>query len=214
MLKPFALRYSLALLLLAPALAGAAELYRYVDDKGVTVLDRQGVPLVVARDRDGLLAAGVERGVEGAVGVQPDDRDLAAGLGVDGAGDDDLLVGLDRDGVGDVVLGPADVERDRHLPVDPERGVRGAVGVQTGDGEVVVPVRPGGRPGDHDLAVPLDGRPADDGPSAHGRGQTKTDAQPFDLSGPSEIRFLGAEPHAQALRRENSLPARNSVRDG
>ncbi|MDH4584080.1 DUF4124 domain-containing protein [Pseudomonas sp. BN415] len=39
-----ALRYSLALVLLLPALAGAAELYRYVDDKGVTVLDRQGVP--------------------------------------------------------------------------------------------------------------------------------------------------------------------------
>jgi cell division protein FtsB len=44
MLKPFALRCSLALVLLSPALAGAAELYRYVDDKGVTVLDRQGVP--------------------------------------------------------------------------------------------------------------------------------------------------------------------------
>ena len=44
MLKPFSLRYSLALVLLSPALAGAAELYRYVDDKGVTVLDRQGVP--------------------------------------------------------------------------------------------------------------------------------------------------------------------------
>ena len=44
MLKPFALRYSLALVMLASALAGAAELYRYVDDKGVTVLDRQGVP--------------------------------------------------------------------------------------------------------------------------------------------------------------------------
>ncbi|NWL79430.1 DUF4124 domain-containing protein [Pseudomonas taiwanensis] len=44
MLKSSAFRYSLALVLLLPALAGAAELYRYVDDKGVTVLDRQGVP--------------------------------------------------------------------------------------------------------------------------------------------------------------------------
>ncbi|WP_271409798.1 DUF4124 domain-containing protein [Pseudomonas sp. Q1-7] len=38
------LRRGLSLVLLLPALAGAAELYRYVDDKGVTVLDRQGVP--------------------------------------------------------------------------------------------------------------------------------------------------------------------------
>ena len=30
--------------LLAPALATAAELYRYVDDRGVVVLDRHGVP--------------------------------------------------------------------------------------------------------------------------------------------------------------------------
>ncbi|BAN51259.1 DUF4124 domain-containing protein [Metapseudomonas resinovorans] len=44
MLKPFARRFGLSLVLLAPALAGATELYRYVDDKGVTVLDRQGVP--------------------------------------------------------------------------------------------------------------------------------------------------------------------------
>ncbi|MDH4568161.1 DUF4124 domain-containing protein [Pseudomonas sp. BN414] len=44
MLKSPAFRHSLALVLLLPALAGAAELYRYVDDKGVTVLDRQGVP--------------------------------------------------------------------------------------------------------------------------------------------------------------------------
>ncbi|MCO6055917.1 DUF4124 domain-containing protein [Pseudomonas sp. MOB-449] len=43
MLKPPALLLGLLGLLL-PALAGAAELYRYVDDKGVTVLDRQGVP--------------------------------------------------------------------------------------------------------------------------------------------------------------------------
>ncbi|MFZ6048224.1 DUF4124 domain-containing protein [Pseudomonas sp. CR3202] len=44
MLKSPALRYSLSLFLLLPSLAGALELYRYVDDKGVTVLDRQGVP--------------------------------------------------------------------------------------------------------------------------------------------------------------------------
>ncbi|MGQ7816643.1 DUF4124 domain-containing protein [Metapseudomonas furukawaii] len=44
MLKSSALRLGLSLGLLLPALAGAAELYRYVDDKGVTVLDRQGVP--------------------------------------------------------------------------------------------------------------------------------------------------------------------------
>lgn len=44
MLKSPALRCGLALAVLLPALAGAAELYRYVDDKGVTVLDRQGVP--------------------------------------------------------------------------------------------------------------------------------------------------------------------------
>ncbi|AOE88166.1 DUF4124 domain-containing protein [Pseudomonas sp. TCU-HL1] len=43
MLKPPALFLGLLGSLL-PALAGAAELYRYVDDKGVTVLDRQGVP--------------------------------------------------------------------------------------------------------------------------------------------------------------------------
>lgn len=44
MLKPPALRHCVLLGLLLPALSGAAELYRYVDDKGVTVLDRQGVP--------------------------------------------------------------------------------------------------------------------------------------------------------------------------
>lgn len=35
---------SLLLGLLLPVVAGAAELYRYVDDKGTTVLSRQGVP--------------------------------------------------------------------------------------------------------------------------------------------------------------------------
>ncbi len=44
MLKPGALRFPLLLSVLLPALAGAGELYRYVNDKGVIVLDRQGVP--------------------------------------------------------------------------------------------------------------------------------------------------------------------------
>lgn len=44
MLKPDALRLPLLLSVLLPALAGAGELYRYVNDKGVIVLDRQGVP--------------------------------------------------------------------------------------------------------------------------------------------------------------------------
>ena len=44
MLKPGALRLPLLLSVLLPALAGAGELYRYVNDKGVVVLDRQGVP--------------------------------------------------------------------------------------------------------------------------------------------------------------------------
>lgn len=35
---------SLLLGLLLPVVAGAAELYRYIDDKGITVLSRQGVP--------------------------------------------------------------------------------------------------------------------------------------------------------------------------
>lgn len=38
------IRCSLLLGLLLPVLAGAAELYRYTDDKGTTVLSRQGVP--------------------------------------------------------------------------------------------------------------------------------------------------------------------------
>lgn len=42
--KSSALRGSLLLILLLPALAGASELYRYLNDKGVVVLDRQGVP--------------------------------------------------------------------------------------------------------------------------------------------------------------------------
>lgn len=43
MRKP--LIYSIFMLgLLSPALATAAELYRYVDDRGVVVLDRHGVP--------------------------------------------------------------------------------------------------------------------------------------------------------------------------
>ncbi len=37
-------RCSLLLGLLLPVVAGATELYRYVDDKGTTVLSRQGVP--------------------------------------------------------------------------------------------------------------------------------------------------------------------------
>ncbi|AYC34843.1 DUF4124 domain-containing protein [Pseudomonas cavernae] len=44
MLKPGSLRVALLLGLLLPLGAGATELYRYVNDKGVTVLDRQGVP--------------------------------------------------------------------------------------------------------------------------------------------------------------------------
>lgn len=39
-----ALRCSLLLIMLLPAWAGASELYRYKNDKGVVVLDRQGVP--------------------------------------------------------------------------------------------------------------------------------------------------------------------------
>jgi hypothetical protein len=42
--KSGALRCSLLLIMLLPALAGASELYRYLGDKGVVVLDRQGVP--------------------------------------------------------------------------------------------------------------------------------------------------------------------------
>ncbi|MGE8500022.1 MAG: DUF4124 domain-containing protein [Pseudomonas sp.] len=42
--KPAMIRCSLLFGLLLPALGYAAELYRYVDDKGVTVLSRQGVP--------------------------------------------------------------------------------------------------------------------------------------------------------------------------
>ncbi|MGH8434910.1 MAG: DUF4124 domain-containing protein, partial [Pseudomonas sp.] len=44
MVKPGAIRFTLLFSLLLPALAGATELYRYVDAKGVTVLDRLGVP--------------------------------------------------------------------------------------------------------------------------------------------------------------------------
>ena len=42
--KLSALRSSLLLIMLLPSLAGASELYRYLNDKGVVVLDRQGVP--------------------------------------------------------------------------------------------------------------------------------------------------------------------------
>lgn len=44
MLRPALTRCSLLLGLLLPVVAEAAELYRYVDDKGTTVLSRQGVP--------------------------------------------------------------------------------------------------------------------------------------------------------------------------
>jgi hypothetical protein len=44
MRKSGALRFSLMLLMLLPAVAGATESYRYYNDKGVVVLDRQGVP--------------------------------------------------------------------------------------------------------------------------------------------------------------------------
>ncbi|MFZ3154303.1 DUF4124 domain-containing protein [Pseudomonas sp.] len=44
MLRPALTRCSLLLGLLLPVVADAAELYRYVDDKGTTVLSRQGVP--------------------------------------------------------------------------------------------------------------------------------------------------------------------------
>ena len=42
--RPALTRCSLLLGLLLPVVAGAAELYRYVDDNGTTVLSRQGVP--------------------------------------------------------------------------------------------------------------------------------------------------------------------------
>lgn len=42
--NPAMIRCSLLFGLLLPVLGHAAELYRYVDDKGVTVLSRQGVP--------------------------------------------------------------------------------------------------------------------------------------------------------------------------
>lgn len=44
MRKPPVIRSLLMLGLLWPVLATAAELYRYVDDRGVVVLDRHGVP--------------------------------------------------------------------------------------------------------------------------------------------------------------------------
>lgn len=44
MSKPLLTRCTLLLSLLLPLSGVAAELYRYVDDKGVTVLSRQGVP--------------------------------------------------------------------------------------------------------------------------------------------------------------------------
>jgi hypothetical protein len=44
MYRPALTCCSLLLGLLLPVVAGAAELYRYVDDKGTTVLSRQGVP--------------------------------------------------------------------------------------------------------------------------------------------------------------------------
>lgn len=44
MLKPVALRCTLFLALGVPILAGAAEMYRYVDEHGLTVVNRLGVP--------------------------------------------------------------------------------------------------------------------------------------------------------------------------
>lgn len=44
MLKPVALRCTLLLALGMPILAGAAEMYRYVDEHGLTVVNRLGVP--------------------------------------------------------------------------------------------------------------------------------------------------------------------------
>lgn len=44
MLKLGAVRCTLLICLCAPLWAGASELYRYTNDKGVIVLDRQGVP--------------------------------------------------------------------------------------------------------------------------------------------------------------------------
>lgn len=44
MRRPALTRCSLLLGLLLPVVAGATELYRYVDDQGTTVLSRQGVP--------------------------------------------------------------------------------------------------------------------------------------------------------------------------
>ncbi|MDM8348610.1 DUF4124 domain-containing protein [Pseudomonas sp. sp1636] len=44
MCKPALFRCSLLFGLLLPIVAGATELYRYTDDQGITVLNRQGVP--------------------------------------------------------------------------------------------------------------------------------------------------------------------------
>lgn len=44
MFKPAVLRWTLFLALCSPLLVTAAEMYRYVNERGVTVIDRQGVP--------------------------------------------------------------------------------------------------------------------------------------------------------------------------
>ena len=88
----------------------------------------------------------VERGVEGAVGVEAGDCEVGAAA-IGEPSKQDLAVGLNGDGGGLVV----EAEVDGLLAIRAEGRVESAVGVNTGDGEVVVGARCIGEPGKHDL---------------------------------------------------------------
>ena len=105
---------------------------------------------------DGGVRAGVVGGVEGAVGVEA--RDVVAHDGADGAeraADDDLAVGLDHD--------RGDLRGEAAADIGVERGVEGAVGVETGEVVAVnlvggaVGLDGGKRTADENLAVALRG---------------------------------------------------------
>ena len=122
-------------------------------------LQRHGKRLVGASGKVGPhLAAGAEAGVQAAVRVAPNDEHVIPSVSGGGrAHGDDLPVRLDRHGVGIVV---ASGDAGQHLAVGVEGGVQAAVGVVTGQGQVVVAGPVVGVARGNDLPVRLELQPA------------------------------------------------------
>ena len=119
--------------------------------------DAVGLVLIQAAEVEGVgpeAGAGVEGGVERAVGVEPGDAEVEVAAAPGHAPHhDDPAVGLDGHGVDPVRVGAPQVERDRDHPGAAEGGVERAVGLDPGHGEVEVAPGPDDAAGDDRPAV-------------------------------------------------------------